>query len=232
MKYNFVFATQTYDEPGNPPMLKGATLDERFDPKALDKEHPEGYLSWHKPTNSGRYTIDEALAFPELLWLNTGERKLHFDFRVDMHGIIFSKEFFDACGTALKESHKIARLNVVNRKGAQITHSDMFYGKCKIPQQVLDPDLSSVSRETVQVGILPLEMDVIHHFSLSANIHGTIVEPTDLEKCILFEADLSRELKERNLIGFNPVSQSDFIHRYNDRNMTRTRSGELVSPFG
>ena len=220
MEYAFLFATRTVDVPGNPLTIKGATLDEGFDPKALDRQVSP---SWHTPVYSVHYPPEQALAFPDELWLNTGERKLDFDIRLDMHGILFSDRFARTAGAALEACFKVARLNIVNRKGRDNAARPMFYGKPLRPRPVVDEEASRRETEMVQAGYLSLQQNQIRHLALLPDLADPFISPIDLEQCLLVEETMAASLA--GLTGAEIVSAAAFPDRYNCRNSFITRDG-------
>ncbi len=229
MSYLFAFKLRTSDVPGNPLMIKGGTLDDRFDPKALDSCRS---YNWHTPVYSVHYGPETALNFPNPIWLNTGERKLDFDFRIDLGGLILSEKFVVSCGDALTDSFKLARLNVVNRKGASITTARMFYAKPQAPQFVVNREGSRIATETVQTGLFPVDMEVFRAIALRSDLVGEIVSPIDLDDCILIDRSLAERLKNVGLKGLELIDPEMFCERYNDRMTTRNSKGQPVPVFG
>jgi hypothetical protein len=227
--YNFAFKLRTSDMPGQPLTIKGGTLDDRFDPKALQREKAN---SWHKPVHSIHYPPAEALSFPNTLWLNTGEKSLDFDFRLDMNGIIFSERFLELCQSPLTEKFKIAELNVVNRKNETIMPSRMYYAKPSVPQNVVDRDKSVTSIEILQTSLLPVEVEVFRSLSLRTDIEDEMVFPIDIDDCVLVESSLAKKLEDAKLKGLELVDQDAFCERYNDRLTIRNREGKPLSAFG
>ncbi|MEL6547998.1 MAG: hypothetical protein AAFQ82_25455, partial [Myxococcota bacterium] len=228
--YHFVFRFRTAGIPGNPVSLRGASLDEGFNPKSLDKEG--GAPAWHKPAFSIHYAPEEALAFPEELWLNTGERALDFDFRPDMHGYIVSDRFVAACGTRLTDAFKVARLNIVNRKGRHIAARPMFFAKALVAVPVLEDAERDTFRAKVTANSLTVNSIQAHRLTLRTGLSGEIHFAKDIPECLLVSDALAVQLRDAGLKGLELTAPEDAVARFNDRLQIRDTDGNPVSAFG
>ena len=226
--YFFAFKSINVGIPGNPISLQGASLDEKFDPKALDKE---GGHTWHKPVSSVRYPPEEALDFPDELWLNTGERKIDFDFRHDMHGLILSKRFADCCGEELTRVCRVVNLHVVNRKGANISSRPMVYAKPKREISVLEDASRDLYRAEVDDGILTRKEKLAKSLTLKPDLCGELVFAKELINCLLIDETLAARLKKQAPLGLELTPHEDAVARYNDRFTMRELDGTPVDIF-
>jgi len=222
--YRFLFANRTVDAPGNPLMIEGATLNEGFDPDALDRTEPS---EWHCPVASVHYPPEVALAFPSELWLNTDERRLAFDFRIDMHGVICSEAFAEAVGD-LGSCFRLARLHEVDRTGRSVTDRPMLYAKPLRPRPVVDEIATERAAETVQASYLAIEQAQVRNLVLRDDLAEPFIMPTDLEQCLLVYEELAERISDNRLIGVEMVGQDGVENRYNARNSFITRDGSLV----
>ena len=228
--YHFVFNFRTAGIPGNPVSLQGVSLDEAFNPKALDKA--DSAPAWHNPVFSVRYPPEEALAFPDELWLNTGERPLDFDFRRDMHGYIVSDRFIEACGDAFSQAFKTAKLHIVNRKGTNLAARPMFYAKPWRAVAVLEDAKRDLYEAEVQTTLIPIQMLLAHALTLRTDLDGDLIFAQDLQDSLLVSDALATRLKAVDLKGLELTAPEDAVARYNDRAHIRDVDGNPVSAFG
>jgi hypothetical protein len=214
--YMFAFKNRFVDQKGNPLMFAGAILDTAFSPKALERQSSP---DWHKPVFSVHYKPEEALSFPDELWLNTGERRLAFDFRLDMHGLIISERFLGACGESFKKHFKLARLNIVNRKGENISDRSMFYAKPLAPRAVVDEQRSERAMGEVDVGQFRIQERIFSRVSFKSDMTEDYIYPADIDGCIIIKEHLGQTLSNAELIGVELVGEAQFVERYNCRNV-------------
>lgn len=221
MTYSFLLASRVADDPANPLSLKGASMDEAFAPKSLATASAP---AWHKPVFSVRYPAEEALAFPDEVWLNTGERKLDFDLRVDMHGLIVSQAARDVLGDALGAHFKVAALTVVNRKGAVITPGQMWFAKPFEQKKVWDETKTVQVDREVPGDFMPILLRQFDTFELDQGLTDSIVFPFGIDGCVLLDEGLTDAVRAAGLTGMDIVSRQDFVARYNARTELQMQS--------
>lgn len=229
MSYQFLFKVRVAGLKGHPISLQGASLDESFNPRSLDTE---GAPEWHVPVVSVHYPPEKALAFPDELWLNTGERKLDFDIRLDMHGLLLSERLADFMGGDFAETFKVAKLHMVNRKGADISARPMLYAKPRNPATVFDPDATVFARGMVTTGLFPQEVDLAERIALREDLNGPIVYPRLHSDFVLISDAVADWLRNNSANGIDIVPADGFCDRYNDRFTLLDVDGNPVSPFG
>ncbi|MEO1347141.1 MAG: hypothetical protein AAFV74_23635 [Pseudomonadota bacterium] len=229
MSYQCLFQLRVAGLKEHPISLQGASLDESFNPKSLNTE---GSPEWHTPVVSVHYPREKALAFPDELWLNTGERKLDFDIRLDLHGLILSERLTSFMGDDFAGTFKVAKLHVVNRKGSDISARPMVYAKPRNPVPVFEPETTVFVRGMVTTGLFPQEVDLAERIVLREDLSGPIVYPRLHSDFVLISDAVADWLRKESANGVDIVPVDGFCDRYNDRFTMMDADGNPVSPFG
>lgn len=210
---SYIFGINSYTK-GNPASIQGGSLDDCFLPKSLDMER---YYPWHKPVYSVHYPPDEALDLPQELWLNTGERALEFDIRVDFHGLILSEPAVALLAEPLARHFKSVPLNVVNRKGQIITPNKMTYAKPLQHQKVWDEALTAQVDKDVVIDFFPMKLRQFESFGLRADLDHDIVYPFGMDGTLLMKSVTAQAVQDVGLRGFDWVDLDSFMDDYNHR---------------
>ncbi len=209
----YVLGMNSVDK-GSPVSIKGGSLDDQFAPESLETEHS---YPWHKPVYSVHYPPEEALDLPSELWLNTGERALEFDIRVDFHGLILSDPAVDLLAEPLARHFKSVPLNVVNRKGEPITRHKMTYAKPLQQQKVWDQAKTVQVDKDVVIRFFPVKLRQFESFGLRRDLEGDMVYPFGLDGTLLMKSETAEAFQNAGMRGFNWVDQGSFMDIYNDR---------------